>query len=92
MSEETNKPSDDEQKPAPIAEVLIATGLKMAQEQELTLGELVGHFEIAKFEVYGRVTAGAKAQAAAAQTSEPVEGGDTEKTEDALTVEDGGKA
>ena len=83
MSEETNKPSDDEQKPAPIAEVLIATGLKMAQEQELTLGELVGHFEIAKFEVYGRVTAGAKAQAAqqASESVEPAEDGDKQGQE-----------
>jgi len=83
MSEETNKPSDDEQKTAPIAEVLIATGLKMAQEQELTLGELVGHFEIAKFEVYGRVTAGAKAQAAqqASESGEPAEDGDKQEQE-----------
>lgn len=88
MSEENNKPSDDA-KNIPIAEILIATGLDQAQKQNMTLGELVGHYEVAKIEVYNRITAGAKA---AAQTDAPAEDGDTEKIEDALTVEDGGKA
>jgi hypothetical protein len=88
MSED-NKPSEDEKKNIPIAEVLIATGIQLAQEKNMSLGELVGHYEVAKIEVYNRITAGAKA---AAQTEAPAEGGDTEKTEDALTVEDGGKA
>lgn len=88
MSDKINKPSEDA-KNIPIAEILIATGLDQAQKQNMTLGELVGHYEVAKIEVYNRITAGAKA---AAQTDAPAEGGDTEKIEDALTVEDGGKA
>ena len=84
-----NKPSEDA-KNVPIAEILIATGLDQANKQNMTLGELVGHYEVAKIEVYNRITAGAKAKAS--QTDAPAEGDDKEKIEDALTVEDGGKA
>lgn len=51
----------------PVAEALIGLALKLGQEQELTLGELIGHMECAKHEVYERITANVKAQAAAAQ-------------------------
>lgn len=69
---ENNKPSGDEKK-IPIAEVLISTGLKMAQEQEMSLGELTGHFEIAKLDMYARVTAQARTmQEAASQNPGPV--------------------
>lgn len=92
---ENNKPSGDDQistedlKNVPIAEILISTGIQVAQERNMSLGELVGHYEIAKIEVYNRITAQARN---ASQTGAPAEGGDTEKQEDALKVEDGGKA
>ena len=94
---ENNKPSDDAKpseediKNMPVAEILIGTGVQLAQERSLTLGELVGHYEVAKIEVYNRISAQARAQASV-QSSEQGEGGDTEKTEAALKVEDGGKA
>jgi len=95
---ENNKPSDDAKQPSeediknmPVAEILIGTGVQLAQERSLTLGELVGHYEVAKIEVYNRISAQARAQASV-QSSEQGEGGDTEKTEAALKVEDGGKA
>jgi hypothetical protein len=89
MSED-NKPSDDG-KIVPIAEVLISTGLKMAQEQEMSLGELTGHFEIAKLDMYRRVTAGAQAQHAA-QNSGPVGDVGTEGEAGASPAEDADKA
>lgn len=61
----------------PVAEALIGLALKLGQEQELTLGELIGHMECAKHEVYERITANVKAQAAAAQA----EGADTPELE-----------
>ena len=95
---ENNKPSDDAKQPSeedvknmPVAEILIGTGVQLAQERSLTLGELVGHYEVAKIEVYNRISAQARAQASV-QSSEPSEGGDTQGTEASLTVEDGGKA
>ena len=81
MSDENNKPSDDDKKIIPIAEILIATGIQLAQERNMSLGELVGHYEIAKIEVYNRITAGAKA--AAAQNPGPVGDVGTEGTEGA---------
>lgn len=60
-------PSQEEaMKNAPIAEIIIATALKLGEERNITLGELVGHLEVAKIEVYGRVTAGAREAAEAA--------------------------
>ena len=83
MSKEKKELSKDEMKNVPIAEVLISTGIQLAQEREMSLGELVGHYEIAKIEVYNRITAGAKAS----QPSEPAEGGDKVKKMDASPVE-----
>lgn len=75
---ENNKPSGDEQI-VPIAEVLISTGLKMAQEQQMSLGELTGHFEVAKLDMYARVTAQARTmQENASQNSGPVGDAGTE--------------
>lgn len=88
MSED-NKPSDDEKKNVPIAEILISTGIQLAQEKNMSLGELVGHYEIAKIEVYNRITAGARA---AAQNAGPVGDAGTEGTEGASQAEDEGKA
>ena len=82
-NEKDNKPSADDQKNVPIAEVLIATGIQLAQEKNMSLGELIGHYEIAKIEVYNRITAGAKAQAA----SEPPSDADKKEPEDASPVE-----
>ena len=83
MSEEKKELSKDEMKNVPIAEVLISTGIQLAQERNMSLGELVGHYEIAKIEVYNRITAGAKAS----QPSEPAEDDDKATTEDASPVE-----
>ena len=88
MSED-NKPSDDEKKNVPIAEVLIGTGIQLAQERNMSLGELIGHYEIAKIEVYNRITAGAKA---ASQNAGPVGDAGTEGTEGASQVEAEDKA
>jgi len=72
--------TEEQPKKHSIAEVLIATGIKMAQEQQMNLAELIGHFQIATFEVFNRnVAAHANAQN---QSSEPAEGGDTEKPVD----------
>ena len=65
-------------KNAPVAEILISTALKLGEERNLTLGEVIGHVEVAKIEIYGRVTNGAR-QAAEQAASEKAEGGDTEK-------------
>ena len=54
MSEETKKESP------PNAEVLIATGIQLAQEQSMKLAELVGHFQIATYEVFNRNVAAAQ--------------------------------
>ena len=83
MSKDKKELSQDELKNVPIAEVLISTGIQLAQERNMSLGELVGHYEIAKIEVYSRITAGAKAS----QSSEPAEGDDKATTEDASPVE-----
>lgn len=89
MSEDKKELSKDEMKNVPIAEVLISTGIQLAQERNMSLGELVGHYEIAKIEVYTRITAGA---AKAAQPSEPAEDDDKVKKMDASPVEVGDKA
>ena len=80
------------QKDVPLAEALIGLALKLGQEQELTLGELIGHMECAKHEVYERITTNMKAnaEAAAAQAQaaqeeatddEPSEGADKPELE-----------
>ena len=83
MSEEKKELSKDEMKNVPIAEVLISTGIQLAQEREMSLGELVGHYEIAKIEVYSRITAGAKAS----QPSVPDEDDGKVQKMDAAPVE-----
>ena len=72
MTEENENPTP------PIAEVLISTGVQLAQEQNMKLAELVGHFQIATLEVFTRnVAAAHAAKASSDQPSEPAEGGDT---------------
>ena len=58
---DTDKPSapakeEINDKNVPVAEALIATALRLGQAQELTLGELIGHMECAKLEVYEKIT------------------------------------
>ena len=65
MTKKTEKTETENKAPTPIAEVLIATGMQLGSEQGLKLGELVGHFEIAKIEVYKRITDSALAAASA---------------------------
>ena len=74
------KLSEEEEayKNAPVAEIIIGTALKLGEERNLTLGELIGHVEVAKIEIYGRVTAQAR-QAAEQAAAEQAEGDDTEK-------------
>lgn len=59
-----------------IAEVLIATASRLAQDQGVKLVELMGHMEIAKLEVFNRNVRAAQ-QVAENQPSAPAEGGDT---------------
>ena len=55
----------------------------MGQEQNLTLGELIGHMECAKYDVYNRITSNIKrAQAEKASSGD-------EPSEDVDTVEPG---
>lgn len=70
MTEENEKPTP------PIAEVLISTGVQLAQEQNMKLAELVGHFQIATYEVFNRNVAAAHAAQVSDQPSEPAEGDD----------------
>ena len=81
MAKNQTKTKEEEEaeafKNAPVAEILISTALKLGEERNLTLGEVIGHVEVAKIEIYGRVTAGARQQEQAA--SEQAEGGDKEK-------------
>ena len=81
MAKNQTKTKEEEEaeafKNAPVAEILISTALKLGEERNLTLGEVIGHVEVAKIEIYGRVTAGAPQQEQAA--SEQAEGGDKEK-------------
>jgi len=62
-----------------IAEAVIDLAVKLGAEQDLRLGEVIGHLEIAKMELYGRNLR--MAQNAQNPVSEPSEGGDTEKQE-----------
>lgn len=81
MTKKTEKTETENKAPTPIAEVLIATGMQLGSEQGLKLGELVGHFEIAKIEVYKRITDSALAAEGSVipdEISEPSEGGDKE--------------
>ena len=43
-----------EKPPITITEVLIATGVQMAKEQNMNLAELMGHFSLASLELYNR--------------------------------------
>ena len=82
MTKKTEKTETEDKAPLPIAEVLIATGMRLGSEQGLKLGELVGHFEIAKIEVYKRITDSALAAEGSVtpdEISEPSEGGDKEE-------------
>lgn len=63
-----------------IAEVLIATASKLAQEQGVKLVELMGHMEIAKLEVFNRNVRAAQ-QAAENPPAEPAEGDDKQSEE-----------
>ena len=93
MSEENNKPSEDEKKTPPLCDVLIGTAIQYSSENPMSLAEMVGHFNVGARQIYDRAIAGFRQQQeSASQTDAPAEGGDTEKIEDALTVEDGGKA
>jgi hypothetical protein len=83
-----------EKQPEPqplIAEVLIATASKMAQEQGVKLVELMGHMEIAKLEVFNRNVKAAQ-QVAENQPFEPAEGDDKVTKMDAAPTLSGGKA
>ena len=83
MTTENKKPN------VSIAEVLIATGIKLAQEQEMRLAELIGHFQIATFEVFNR---NVQAAAALNQPSSHAEGADTQKPEVSSPTEGEDKA
>lgn len=76
MSEENNKPSNDDQ--MPLAEVLIQTAIKATSEQPMMLGELIGHFEVAKMNLYGRVIT--QASQASSPPAGPVGDAGTEGT------------
>ena len=69
----------NEQPTPPIAEVLISTGVQLAQEQNMKLAELVGHYQIATFEVFNRNVAAAQASQGkpAVQPDEPAGDADT---------------
>ena len=66
--------TDNNENPPLIAEVLIATASKMAQDQGVKLVELMGHMEIAKLEVFNRNVQAARL---ANQPDVPAEGDDT---------------
>jgi len=72
-----------------IAEAVIDLAVKLGADQDLRLGEVIGHLEIAKMELYSRNVAMAKRQAQAA--SEPSEDGDTQEPEASSQGEDEGK-
>lgn len=78
MTKKKSNKSSEDAKNIPVAEALISLGLNLANEKNMTLGELIGHYEVAKIEVYNRITEGAQAQAAA-DAEKPDEGGDNEK-------------
>lgn len=63
-------------KPAALAEVLIQTAVGIGKEQNMKLVEVIGHIEIAKMECFAR---NVRAAHEAAQSSEPVEDGDTQE-------------
>lgn len=70
----TDNNTDKEKEPL-LAEVLIATSCKLAQDRGIKLVELMGHHVIAMLEVFNRNVRAA--QNAGDQPSEPAEGGDT---------------
>jgi len=73
-----------------IAEAVIDLAVKLGADQDLRLGEVIGHLEIAKMELYSRNVAMAK-RAQAQVASEPSEGGDTQEPEASSQGEDEGK-
>ena len=79
----------EEAKKVAIAEAVIDLAVKLGAEQDLRLGEVIGHLEIAKMELYGRNLR--MAQNAQNPVSEPSEGGDTQEPEVASQDEDEGK-
>jgi hypothetical protein len=83
MSEENNKPSGDEQKqqPVPLAEILINTAMRYSSENQITLADMVGHFEVAKIQVYERAMSQIRQQQASAPPAGPVGDAGTEGTE-----------
>ena len=86
MAKKKQKPEPakaETQKDVPLAEALIGLALKLGQEQELTLGELIGHMECAKHEVYERITSNMKANAEAAAAQAQEEATDDEPSEGA---------
>ena len=80
--------TDNNENPPLIAEVLIATASKMAQDQGVKLVELMGHMEIAKLEVFNRNVQAARLS----QSDAPAEGDDTVVKMDASPAVDEGKA
>jgi hypothetical protein len=95
MSDENNKPSDDEQnqQPVPLAEILINTAMKYSNERPTTLADMVGHFEVAKIQVYERAMYQLRQQQqASAPPAGPVGDAGTEGTEGASQDEAEDKA
>lgn len=70
----------EEKQKAPLAEILIATAVKIGQENNMTLVELIGHFDIAKLEVYNRNVMAAQRALEENRRVELAEGDDTEKS------------
>ena len=96
MSEKKdNKPSEDEQnqQPVPLAEILINTAMKYSSERPTTLADMVGHFEVAKIQVYERAMYQLRQQQQAdAPPAGPVGDAGTEGTEGASQDEAEDKA
>lgn len=67
------------EKKVAIAEAVIDLAVKLGADQDLRLGEVIGHLEIAKMELYGRNLR--MAQNAQNPVSEPSEDDGTEKQE-----------
>lgn len=79
----------EEAKKVAIAEAVIDLAVKLGAEQDLRLGEVIGHLEIAKMELYGRNLR--MAQNAQNPASEPSEDDGKVEKMDAYQAEDEGK-
>jgi hypothetical protein len=79
MSEENNKPSDDEQKPQ-LVDVLIKVAMDYTSTHPMNLGEVYGSFGIAQRVLFDRVVASSQAQS---QNEGPAGDVDTEGQKDA---------